>query len=167
MILLSDDKDVGINLFYPAFLKFRNGREIPVVDWSQYRELVPTFVACNFLISALLICTKYFSETEYFEGLGNLTGVLLLSYIVFRMKFAHRIKKLKVSAETVQLVAPKIVWLEYTSMGIMFFLVGYFGALKSDTDVLMKPIFVFMQCFYSIYAVLPFLNHFFFSKKSA
>ena len=165
MILISTNGNAGINMLYPAFFKLRNGKEIPVVDWSQYQKLAPIFVVCNFLISALLICTNYFSDTEYFEGLDNLTSVLLMVYVISRLKFGRHVIKLKISTEIVQKIAPKIVWLDYTTMGIMFILVGYFGALKSNSDMFMKSIFIFMQCFYLIYAALPFLNFLSFSKK--
>ncbi|MFZ6775419.1 hypothetical protein ACO0LD_01180 [Undibacterium sp. Ji83W] len=162
LLLLSGKNGSGINILYPLIgKKWRS--EIRVIEWNQYRSLLPIFITAN-----LLFCTIYsvtlFTEVENSQQLLSYAPFLQVIYLFLRTRFGRKLIDLSPVNELNKKVAPPAVWLDYMSASSMLILVTSIG-IQSTTDGLIKILLFVVQLIFVLFGALPFLNYFSFKKS--
>ena len=157
MILLCANRVSGVNPFFPLFVNEKS-RTIAVIEWDQYRRLLPIFVIVNSFLTIALVVIQGGSSGSVFDIGTSLANVLVFLYVVLRLKFGRRMITIQGQSGLIAAVAPIAVWLDYFSLGTMFFLL--FSADYDRTDSgFMRTVFIGLEIFFSIYAFLPVLNY--------
>jgi hypothetical protein len=157
MILLSARSGSGINPFFPLFVteKYRN---ISVLEWNQYRRLLPLFILAN---SICALAFALFAANPVEPGIhaaNTIANVAVFAYIFARLRFGRRTIIVDTRPGLDKRVAPFVVWLDYISLGAMFFLLASVGAMRTESDF-MRMFFSAMKLFFLVYSFLPLLNY--------
>jgi hypothetical protein len=157
MIILSSSHKRGFNPFIPAIFS-GEGKSMRLIEWNHYKKLSPVFL----LINTVFICLLLHSWMHAGEPLANriyaLMGPAVLVYVLCRLRFGRKTIEVRIDKGISRSVAPYQVWLDYISLGAVFFLVGTINAERADNQA-MYLIAMGMKIFYSLYAFLPFLNY--------
>lgn len=157
MILLSSEKQVGINPFFPIFVTKRY-KKIPAVEWKQYQKLLPFFIMVNSFFSSAFAYLHHINSADYPELVYSVLNACVLFYIFIRLRYGKRMVIIETGEKMKTIVAPMVVWLDYISIGSMFFLLASVGLDRTDSS-LMYFIFTIMRVFFLIYYFLPILNY--------
>jgi hypothetical protein len=157
MILLSSNNQVGINPFFPIFITERY-KKISAVDWKHYQKLLPFFVIINSFFSASFAYLYQIQFPNPPEVLYSVLNLCVLLYVVIRLKYGKRMIVIETGEKMKTTVAPMVVWLDYISIGSMFFLLASVGLSRTDST-LMYILFTIMRVFFLAYSFLPILNY--------
>ena len=157
MIILSTPEGSGINSFVPSIFSSL-GKKLPVQE--SYRRRVPFFLLVNVIIGLLLFYLWQCKADSDSDRAYSFINPIILLYIVLRMKFGKHIITITVRQDNCnRRVAPVTVWLDYISLGVMFFLMGTVSAERNADNEILLGVFEGIRVFFFIYALLPFMNY--------
>lgn len=89
MILLTAPDGSGINPFFPLLVTERY-RKIPVIEWIQYRRLLPLFILVNSICAGAFVITCRHPAGNSYDFLYTLANFATLAYVVCRLRFGRR-----------------------------------------------------------------------------
>lgn len=158
MILLSTDKGIGINPFFPILIKDKK-QNILVIDWNHYKRLLPLFVVINSSIALVLLYLGSNQNAEFFDTYYPDVCYAQLAYAFLRLKFGRRLITLNTKYGVSTSIAPSIVWLDYISVGAMFVITAKIGLARTESDFL-RVLYFFLLLFFITYSLLPIANYY-------
>ncbi|MFZ6873807.1 hypothetical protein ACO0LF_17265 [Undibacterium sp. Di27W] len=164
MLLLSGKHGSGINILYPLIgEKWKS--EIRVIEWQRYRRLLPFYIGLNFILSTAYGAALFgnIEETENLQEFLAYAPFFQIAYLFWRTRFGRKIIVLSPVKELTKQLAPFAVWLDYISISVMLILITAI-AFPSKMDGVTSVLYMAIQLFFALFAILPLLNYLSFKK---
>lgn len=153
MLLISSEGQSGVNLLFPAILKWRSG-EIILVDWRKYELRLHFLLPINVVLTifALLMCVPSLrTETSVVAVNAAVLCFVSVKGLLTPTTSLRRSKDFSIS------VAPALFWLDYYCTIFLCMTVLIFGFLDGS-DSLYGLLAGLLLLLFGFLSIMPALN---------
>jgi hypothetical protein len=151
MVLIEDDGEVVLNLWYPLVLR---NRKIRVAPWERYRKWLPLRASLTVVLIGVglaMLDSRVFSEALY-----NLFALLVIFSASARLRLFFPKREMMITRGTPMKIAPVAVAIESAGGNILLGLMCIVFATQPDPGpfgVMVVPGFLFVL--FGLFALLP------------